>query len=70
MLDTSDNIRQKNPKWVEYLINLQEYYTCLQIGPRILRNPHGIDLFTLVLKEVVDEQETIGSDITSSWNSP
>lgn len=68
MLDTSDNIRANNPKSIEYLINLQDYYTCLQKGPRIFRNPHGIDLFAVVLKNFVDEQETIGSDIPISEN--
>lgn len=68
MLGTSDNIRGNNPKSIEFLINLQDYYTCLQKGPRILRNPHGIDLFAVVFKNFVDEQETIGSDIPISEN--
>ena len=68
MLSTSDNNRGNNPKSIEYLINLQDYYTCLQKGPRILRNLHGIDLFAVILKNFVDEQETIGSDIPISEN--
>jgi hypothetical protein len=68
LLNTSDNIRGNNPKSIEYLINLQDYYTCLQKGPHILRNPHGIDLIAVVLKDFVDEQETIGSDIPISEN--
>lgn len=68
MLGTSDNIRGNNPKSIEYLINLQDFYTCLQKSSRNLRNPHGIDLFAVVLKNFVDEQETIGSDIPISEN--
>jgi hypothetical protein len=68
--DTSDNIRENNPKSIEYLINLHDYYTCLQKAPHIVRNPYGIDLITMVLKDFGDEQETIGSDITSSRNGP